>query len=196
MKDIAVLKGKVVQGIKVASGQAGKCQKKFGPDGEVTHPGTYHGGTISLQRKAMKYDKFTSKHYAKFADELDEMDVYNGTVNVKLDQYLILNPKECEWVVKDLYWSYATVESFTFAKAKMYFPKADVFYDCYLYRPHCSKLSEHPRDICEVMAPFIPGMVYGEDVEIHLEKKKIKDCGLKDKIKLSISGGDSPELDA
>jgi hypothetical protein len=195
MSDTLIFKGKITEGIKVASGQAKKCQKKFNEDGLVSHPGTYHGGTIKLQRRALKYDKITNKKNIELANYMDELDIYDGTINVKLDKYLILDPKKCDWVIKDLYWSFATVESFTIANAKIYVPKSDAFYDCLLYRPHYSKLSEHPRDICEILAPFIPGAFYGEDVEIHLDKEKVKDCGLKDKIKLSISGGDSPELD-
>lgn len=189
------LKGCVVKGVQVASGSSPRCQNQYDKSGKRIKEGQYAGGTIKLQRQAMKYDSYGGKKYLPLAEELDEMGAHNGTINVKLDDYLILNPKKCEYIVRDLYWYIYTIESFTYAKAKLYVEKLDKEFDCFLYRPHCSKLSEHSRDICEVIAPKIDGLFYGDDVVIRVSKEKVREYGIKDRIKLKISGGDSPDLD-
>lgn len=190
-----VLKGKVSKGVQVASGIARKCHDIIGDDGDIIKKGQYRGGTIKLQRWAMRNDPMGRKKYLDLADLMEEMEIYNGTINVKLSDYLILDPKKCEWVVRNLYWDFHTIESFTYARAKLRIVKSGKEYDCFLYRPHCSKLSEHPRDIVEVLAPKVNGLKYSDEVEILIDKEKVKDIGVFDKIKLKFSGGDSPELD-
>lgn len=157
------LKGKVKKGVQLASGLANNCK--------------YHNGTIFLQRLTMKYH---DDRFIKFAKKLDKMNIFNGTINVKLNKPIVF--KNPDYYVDNLNWFPSYNESFSFIKCKIKHKKK--YYDGFIYRPQPSDLSEHDKYTIEVLSEKIKDVSYGDDIEVFIRNIKVKNLSLKDKIKL------------
>lgn len=157
------LSGKVKKGVQLASGIAKDCK--------------YHKGTIFLQRLTMKYH---DDRFVKFSKKLDKMNIFNGTINVKLSRPIVF--KNPDYYINNLNWFPSYNESFSFIKCKI---KHDGrYYDGFIYRPQPSFLSEHDKFTIELLSQKIESLSYGDKIEVFIRNTKVKNLSFLDKIKL------------
>jgi hypothetical protein len=171
---------RVIRGVRHASGLDPKFHRA--------------AGTIELQLSAIIHTQM-GQQYIELGKKLEKMNIYKGTINCKLDKPLFFKPQEDkgDYIVKDLKWDHDATESFIYIKAEIEFVDHDIKKDCFIYRPMLNKLSEHPRDILEIICEESP-VAYGDQVIIHIDKYKLKEMSLLDKAKLKFNGGDVESL--
>lgn len=141
--------GWVVEGTKAASG--------------ICHF-TEHGGTIALQRP----------HFVRAGVNMTE--IHNGTINVDISplQFTILRP---EVVVSGVSW-HPTVrdkpETFWFVACTLLNQGNE--YLGLVYFPHPdTKIGNFPGfSVLEILAPFILGLSYGQQVTLRLPGDRLK----------------------
>ena len=100
--------------------------------------------------------------------------VFNGTLNVSIKPYEfeILQP---EYRFTNVKWTKLTnAEDFSFSRCKIKFQGVE--YEGFVYYPDPRTKKEHFQELStvEVLAPFIEGIQYGDELEISLNKAEIK----------------------
>jgi len=111
-------------------------------------------------------------HFKKLGLDLDHC--FNGTLNVSIKPYefALTNP---EYRFTNVKWTELTnAEDFSFSRCKLKFQGIE--YNGFVYFPDPKTKKEHFQDpsTVEVLAPFIMGINYGEELEISLNKNEIK----------------------
>ncbi len=142
------VRGKVVQGARVASG--------LNPNNPFQH------GTIELQRP----------HFEKLGLDLSGM--YMGTINIDISplQFRIMQP---QYIFHSIKWiqSFAAED---FSLSTMSLSVCGVSYTGFLYYPHPeTKHGFHKSpNILEVISPFFVGLQYGTEVVVSLIDKEVE----------------------
>jgi len=140
-----IVKGLVVRGHRVASRKS-------------EH---YPGGTIKMQKPFFK----------KLG--LDLTSYKNGTLNVSISPYIFTMNKP-EYTFLDVGWtSHHPPEHFSFSRCKIEFK--GIVYDSWVYYPHpeTKERNFQAPSIIEVIAQKIPGIKYGDSVEIAINSHEI-----------------------
>ena len=145
---MAIVKGTVLKGHRVASGQS-------------TDP-RYPQGTI-----AMQVPKF-------FQLGLDLLGFYRGTVNVSVSplQFKVIKPLVS---FNDVKWSdNAPPEDFSFCDAKITLDGKS-WYTGYVYYPHPETKPEHFQSpgVLELIMHHIPGIQYGTELTLDIPEEQI-----------------------
>lgn len=105
---------------------------------------------------------------------LDLDHCFNGTLNVSIepDEFSIIKP---EFRFTNVKWTNLTnAEDFSFSRCKVKFQEME--YDGFVYYPDPNTKKGHFQDksTLEVLAPYIEGIKYGDDLEVFLNKNEIK----------------------
>jgi hypothetical protein len=105
---------------------------------------------------------------------LDLEHVFNGTLNVSIEPYKfeMVNP---QYRFENVNWTELTnAEDFSFSRCKVKFQGR--VYDGFVYYPDPKKKKDHFQDMStvEVLAPFIDGIKYKDELEISLDTEEIK----------------------
>jgi hypothetical protein len=137
--------GKIAQGYRVASGPS------------VDYP----YGALNRQRPIFK------------SRGLDLSDYFNGTLNVDIRpfEFMMMRPQytfhSVEWT--DLH----PPEHFSFSRCKVIFKGME--YDGYVYYPHpeTKKRNFQNPSLLEVIAMEIPGIKYGDEVDVMVNSEEI-----------------------
>lgn len=135
--------GVVVPGHGVASGRA--------PDSP------FAAGTIALQ----------TPHLARQGIDLSAY--HPATMNVDVSPFAlhVLDPR---WTATDIAWTDVhPAETFSFVQCRLTAGGRDV--DALVYYPHPETkpgMNHQPRSVVEVLAPFVPGLGYGDEVSVEL----------------------------
>ncbi len=140
--------GLVQQGHQVASGRSPETP--------------YPGGTIELQKPFFK------------ELGLDLSSFFMGTLNVSIRPYTF-SMKRPQYTFRNVKWlPDFHPEDFSFSQCKLLFNEQR--YDCWLYYPHPETKTVHFQDpsIVEIIAPHIPGISYGDRVEVVLNPQEIE----------------------
>lgn len=143
------VKGKVLKGHRVASGQSGDSR--------------FPEGTLALQKPI----------FAELGFPLNEY--HQGTINVSIvpNTYEVVQPI-CTF--RGVKWHPATVaEDFSFFNCQIRLEVGGKYTDALIYRPHPETKPEHFQDpsVLEILAPFIDGIEYGITVDLQLSAKQI-----------------------
>ncbi len=149
MSDI-VLKGKIKQGLRIASG--------LNPDPPIKL-GMKLNNTIALQKPFFEQAEI---------EGISEM--YNGTINVDISplEFKILQPDyevTCKWFEE-------LSETFWFIKVLIEYEGKE--YKGYIYYPCPSDVKSHNDDTVELLSQKIPEMVYGKEIAILVPGGKLK----------------------
>ena len=146
MTDIS-LEGKVIKGLRIASGMAEKPQDP------------------RLNFTIMKQKPFFERHGIPRITE-----TFNGTLNVDISpkKFKIVKPDheiECEWEneVREKFW---------FVDGKISFGGKK--YDAYVYYPCPSELKNHSDNIVEILTEKIEGIKYGDRIVFETSGEKIE----------------------
>jgi hypothetical protein len=145
--DWVTLKGKLKKGYRVASGPS-----EAYPD----------YGSIAKQKPFFKQLGLDLEH------------AFNGTLNVSIEPYKfeMINP---EYTFRNVKWTELTnAEDFSFSLCKVKFQ--GTVYDGFVYYPDPKTKKDHFQDTStlEVLAPFIDGIKYKDELEISLNTEEIK----------------------
>lgn len=143
------IKGIVVEGHRVASAPSSD----------------YPYGTLEKQKPFFK------------ALGLDLENFYNGTLNVSIypNTFEMNNP---EFTFERVEWtSLHPPETFSFSRCVLVFK--GVRYDGWVYYPHPGTKKRHIQQpfVIEILAEYIPGILYGAEVEIGLNREEIQFIG-------------------
>jgi len=136
------LNGVVVEGFRIASGLANDPK--------------YPGGTISMQKP------FMERNGLKLNDK------FMGTLNLDISPFTN-DDIEFDIHIENIRWNEHYSESFSFRECSVKYGTG--IYFGYVYKPHknSDKIKcRHEKSIIEVIAPFIDGIGYGDEVEIVL----------------------------
>ncbi|GAC13675.1 hypothetical protein [Aliiglaciecola lipolytica] len=141
------LKGVLIQGHQVASGKG------------VQSP--YPAGTIYLQKPFFK----------KLG--LDLSNLFEGTLNVWLpcESFKILNPDFC---FENVTWIEGfNQETFSFVKCQVEYQGNQ--YSGWVYYPHPETKTQHfqQQNLIEILAPYIPNIVYGDELALTFQTERI-----------------------
>lgn len=135
---------KVVKGYQVASGKAADP--------------LFPQGTIALQKR----------HFKHLGLNLDSM--FNGTINILFNaSEVIIN--NADFHFKNVQWHNSiAAESFKFCTCELI--KNNNEYTCYIYQPQLATKTAHfqPKNQLEVIAPFIPGIDYNNELILHTKE--------------------------
>jgi hypothetical protein len=145
--DWVTLKGKLKKGYRVASGPS-----EAYPD----------YGSIEKQKP----------HFKELGLDLEH--VFNGTLNVSIKPYHfeMINP---EYTFRNVKWTELTnAEDFSFSHCWIKFQ--GTAYNGFVYYPDPKTKKEHFQDMStvEVLAPFVDGIKYKDELEISLDTEEIK----------------------
>lgn len=148
MNDI-ILKGRVKQGLRIASG--------LNPDPPIKL-GMKLNNTIALQ-----------KPFFEQAGVEGISEMYNGTVNVDISplKFGILEPDyrvTCTWFEE-------LAETFWFVRALIKYEGKEC--EGYIYYPCPSSVKSHDDDTVELLSKKIPGIAYGKEIAILVPDGKI-----------------------
>lgn len=142
------LKGKVIEGYKIASG--------------YSTSGRYPDSTIKLQ----------TPHFLKRG--VDISDFYPGTLNISIAPrtFEILQPT---YVLKDVDWIPShQPETFMFCKCEVTFQNQKCEGLIYYPSPETKEIHFQSPSTIEVLAPHIPGLSYGDEIELILSPDQIR----------------------
>ena len=143
--------GRVVQGARVASGLS------------LSNP--YGGGTIALQRPFFE------------RDGLDFSSYHMGTVNVDIAP-LSFSLRQAKYTFRSIPWAQGfPPEDFSLSPVALFARGAR--YTGLLYYPHPgTKIGFHKTPtVMEIIAPFIDGLSYGDDVRLSLSSSEVALAG-------------------
>ncbi|RMD85462.1 MAG: hypothetical protein D6808_05205 [Candidatus Dadabacteria bacterium] len=143
-RDIVTIKGKVIEGSRVASGKA--------PDNP------FPGGTIELQAP-----KFLQRG-------LDLTGFYLATINVSIKPYAF-KVRDPLYTFKGIRWcDEHPPENFSLSPCSIVVEGSR--YNALLYYPHPETKVKHFKDssTLEIIAPYIEGLCYGKEVEVEIER--------------------------
>jgi len=139
--------GKIVEGHRVASGQA--------------HNSPYPEGTISMQLPVFK------------ALGLDTKGLWPGTLNIFIAPYSfkIVNPKYT--FLEVCWWKGHPPETFLLTPCSIMFNSSK--YLGYIYYPHPETKVQHFQDesTLEIIAPWIPDAAYGDQVLVEFSENEV-----------------------
>jgi len=121
----------------------------------------YPAGTLQMQRP----------FFASLGLDLAEM--HGGTLNISIApfHFILTNPahtfRRVEWT--DLH----PPEDFSFSRCRLI--REDGVCDGWVYTPHPETKAAHfhPPAVLEIIAPFIPGLAYGDRVELLINSREI-----------------------
>ncbi len=138
---------RIVRGHRVASGMNGDPR--------------FPGGTIAMQLP----------HFLRLG--LDVSRFHPGTLNVSIAplHYRVLQPR---LTFRDLQWHPSEpAESFSFLDCKIII--AQRTHDALIYLPHPETKPEHFQapDVLELLAPWIEGLRYGDEIQIQADPAQI-----------------------
>ncbi|HSM70858.1 MAG TPA: hypothetical protein VK851_04885 [Anaerolineales bacterium] len=141
------LKGKLEKGYRVASGPSDAYPEY---------------GSIEKQKPYFKELGLDLEH------------VFNGTLNISIEphQFRVENPQYRFPSVKWTELTYA--EDFSFSRCRIKFQGTE--YDGFVYYPDPKTKKEHfqSASTIEVLAPYVDGIKYEDELEISLNMKEIK----------------------
>ncbi|MBI2098078.1 MAG: hypothetical protein HYT49_00235 [Candidatus Wildermuthbacteria bacterium] len=149
MKEVMV-KGKIKQGLRIASGLNPNPPVKLGMK---------LNNTIALQKP------FFEKAGVEGISEM-----YSGTINVDISPFTfkIVEPDyrvTCTWFEE-------LTETFWFVKTLIDYERKE--YEGYIYYPCPSDVKSHADDTVELLSVKIPGVAYGMEISICVPGGKIK----------------------
>lgn len=141
---------------------------------------TLHGVLIQGYRVASgpsaAYPEYGSiekqKPYFK-ALGLDLDDMFNGTLNIDIRpcKFSMSDP---EYTFRKVQWTDLTnAEDFSFSRCRIKFNGREIH--GWVYYPHPETKKDHFQDAStiEVLAPFIPGIGYGDDLDLVIDTREI-----------------------
>lgn len=143
------VKGKVLKGHRVASGQSGDPR--------------FPEGTLALQKPIFEKLGFPLNEY------------HQGTINVSIvpHTYEVVQPIR---TFRGIKWHPATAtEDFSFFNCQIRLEGSNKYTNALVYRPHPDTKPEHFQNpsVLEILAPFIDGIEYGISVDLQLPAKQI-----------------------
>jgi hypothetical protein len=146
MNDWITVKGTVVQGYRVASGPSAD----------------YPYGALERQKPIFRQHGLDLERY------------FNGTLNVDIRprQFRVLRP---EYTFRGVEWTdLHPPEDFSFSRCRIVFDGQE--YDGWVYYPHPeTKLRNFQNpSLLEVIAEFIPGIQYGDALEVWVNAEEIE----------------------
>ena len=105
---------------------------------------------------------------------LDLSDYFNGSLNIEISPYTfeMLKP---EFTFRNVEWTdLHPPEHFSFSQCKVVFMKVE--YDGWVYYPHPETKLRHfqNQSLIEVIAQPIPGIVYGDELDMRVNTEEIK----------------------
>lgn len=139
--------GVVEQGHQVASGRSPNSP--------------YPAGSIELQKPFFK------------ELGLDLSSFFDGTLNVSIrpHTFTLTTP---QYTFRHVNWITGfPPEDFSFSQCRLLFNGRS--HDCWLYYPHPETKTKHFQDpsIIEIIAPFVPDITYGRQVELMLNQEEL-----------------------
>ena len=142
------IKGRVIKGHQVASGKA------------TNSP--FSAGTVALQKPCFK------------ALGLDLSKMFNGTINLALEQPNQVSDEtssvqlgKADYRFKDVKWTTDwPAEDFDFYACQLVYHGKG--YSAFIYQPRAETKVGHfqPSNVLELIAPFIEGLKYGDELEL------------------------------
>jgi len=143
-----IVKAKIKQGHRVASGQADDSP--------------YPLGSIEMQLP----------HFKKHGIDLEKY--YKATLNLSIAPYTfeLVSP---EFTLNNVHWAKGfAAEDFSFSKCEIIFEGKS--YSGLIYYPHpATKIGHfHDESLVEVIAEYIPNSQYGDLVELKYKEKEVK----------------------
>jgi CTP-dependent riboflavin kinase len=142
-----IVRGIVARGHRVASGESDDRR--------------YPRGTIEMQKPFFK------------ALGLDLTPFYEGTLNVSISPhtFAMVRPR---YTYRHVEWtSLHPPEDFSFSPCRVLFD--DAVYEGWIYYPHPETKKVHFQDpsIVEIIAPYIPNIGYGDEVQIMIDANEV-----------------------
>jgi len=104
---------------------------------------------------------------------LDLASFYRGTLNVSINPHTF-TMKKPEHTFRNIKWtSEHPAEDFSFSRCSVVFEGRR--YAGWIYYPHPETKKRHFQDpsVIEIIAPFIPGLGYGDRVEIEVQLEEV-----------------------
>ena len=143
----------------------------------ITLPACLKKGYRVASRPSEDYPEYGSiekqkPYFKELGLNLDH--VFNGTLNVSIEPYQF-EMSAPEFRFTNVKWTELTnAEDFSFSRCKIKFQEVE--YDGFVYNPDPKTKKKHFQNTStvEVLAPFIKGIKYGNELEISLNSVEIK----------------------
>ena len=142
----------------------------------ITVSGVVMRGHHVASRKSEHYETGTIEMQLPFFKErgLDLSDCYRGTINVSIAPYTFRLKKAERYFPKVEWTKKHPPEDFSFSQCHVIFDNHT--YTGWIYYPHPETKIRHFQNdsLIEIIAPYIPGLQYGDRLEIELQSDEIE----------------------